>query len=82
MIERPTTPDSHVVRRMGSDKTHVMVVQDVVPAVMFGASYWMPLEGRAACGVMIRDGVVMQPGTVTRCSTCNHLTGVTYEGSW
>lgn len=72
--------DSAVVRRVGSDKTHVARVDGVWRA-HFIKDYWAPTGGAvAACGVRIQaSGVIMATGTKVRCRTCVHLTGVTEQ---
>ncbi len=72
-------PDSLVVRRLASDKTHVMVVRETINGWLFGRPYKIPVGGLAACGVAITNGVIMRPGTVTKCRTCVHLTGITEQ---
>ena len=72
----PITAPLLVVRRLSSDKTHVMRVGSMTDATVFGASYKRPVDGWAECGVEITDGVVMRPGTKTRCVACRRLTGI------
>lgn len=71
-----------VVRRMRSDRTHVMRVGSMSTAMMFGATYKKPGEGWAECGVWITDGVVMQEGSKTRCVTCRRLSGLLTQPAW
>lgn len=71
--------DSRVVRRLGSNKTHVAKVEIAFKGKVFGASYLDPGAVTAACGVKIHDGVIMRPGTKTKCRTCVYLTGVTEQ---
>jgi hypothetical protein len=68
-----------VVRNFGSDRTHVQDIASTYRAHAFGVDYTAPSAGRAACGVRIGDGVVMQPGTKVGCSACRHVTGVTEQ---
>jgi hypothetical protein len=68
-----------VVRNFGSDRTHVQDVTSTYQAHAFGVDYTAPSAGRAACGVRIGDGVVMQSGTKVRCTACKHVTGVTQQ---
>ena len=65
-----------VVRRLASERTHVMRVGAMTDAKHWGATYKRPVDGWAECGVRIADGVVMQPGTKTRCVACRRLTGM------
>lgn len=72
--------DGVVVRRLGSDRTHVARIGQVWRA-HFVADYWAPVDGtQAACGVRIpEEGVIMRTGTKVRCRACAHLTGVTEQ---
>lgn len=76
----PRLDDSAVVRRVGSDKTHVARVGEAWRA-HFIKDYWAPTGGAtAACGVQIQaSGVIMATGTKVRCRACVHLTGVTEQ---
>lgn len=63
-----------VVRRMTSTVTHVADVKASTAALSFGKAYARPAPDTVAlCGVHIKDGVVMQPGTTVRCPACRHL---------
>lgn len=71
-----------VVRRMRSDRTHVMRVGSMSQAAIFGATYMQPGDGWAECGVWITDAVVMQEGSRTRCVTCRRLSGLLTQPAW
>jgi hypothetical protein len=63
-----------VVRNMKSNATHLAEFDRTIAAVMFGAAYRMPPTDTVAyCGVRIKDGVVMRPGTKVKCNACRHL---------
>jgi hypothetical protein len=73
--------DSAVVRRIGSNKTHVAELSEVRVA-HFIKPYWAPAYRAisAACGVEIpTPSVIMATGTKVRCRTCVHLTGITEQ---
>lgn len=72
--------DSVVVRRLGSEKTHVAQVGDTWRA-FFIKPYWAPLGGAtAACGVKVDESaVIMATGAKVKCQTCVHLTGITEQ---
>jgi hypothetical protein len=77
----PRLDQSAVVRRIASDMTHVARIGPVRRA-SFIEPYWAPAlyPHRAACGVQIpTTSVVMATGTVVRCRTCIHLTGITEQ---
>lgn len=76
-----------VVRRWGSDKTHVVTVPEetIQPASMFRTEF-DAISGRltARCGTRVNRpsefAVVMRPGTRVLCLPCRHITGIEYAG--
>lgn len=76
----PRLDDSVVLRRIGSEKTHVAEV-GAVTVDSFIKPYWAPTIGAtAACGVdMPLNSVVMATGTKVRCRACVHITGITEQ---
>lgn len=68
---------AYVVRRLASERTHVAREgeAETYSTKIFGVPYTR-IDGQAACGVKIDDGVIMQPGTRVRCRACRHITGV------
>lgn len=78
-----TELEVRVVRRMGSDQTHVA---EIDPAVGFiasafgGTAEWIPTPVASRCGAVLRDSVgavvSMRPGTPVRCRRCRTITGV------
>lgn len=64
-----------IVRNFGANMTHLADVRSSNAAVAFGAHYAKPdpKTTYALCGVHIKDGVVMRPGTKLRCSSCRRL---------
>jgi hypothetical protein len=62
------------VRNMRSNMTHLTDVESTTAGVSFGVVYRKPpTDTKAFCGVAIRDGVVMQPGTKVKCRACLHV---------
>lgn len=62
------------VRNFTSARVHIADVTETVPGFAFGKEFRMPpTETRSLCGVALRNGVVMQPGTTVNCPPCRYL---------
>ena len=70
----------HVVRNLRSDRTHVMHITRTTTERIFGVQYQRPSADKAACGVLIGEGVVMRAGATVTCGPCAHVTGIRFEG--
>jgi hypothetical protein len=77
------TATRRVVRRLGSEVTHVVDIP--VAMLVAGESFGRPFTGvvtpvATGCGSVLRDRtgmvVTMRPGTPVRCRPCRRTTGL------